>query len=142
MVAVPDKLKTKAVSLAAGSSRMAQNGKRRDRFAKITGIRFARVLRSLVRDRAYQTIIDWTKDLVAGPDGRREARLTAAAVSQQDVLRAQPETDRLDEKGSSTLRRQSKSPSRPRHICNNRRLGPEAVRRTRRSPHTSAESSR
>jgi len=101
MVPFPDKLKTKAV-IASREVQMAQT--------EVDAI--AREITESVRLAYYEVwfatrainIIDETKDLVADLTDVAEARYRSGG-SQQDVLRAQLETDRLDEK-LITLRRQ------------------------------------
>ena len=94
MVPFPDKLKTKAV-IASREVQIAQTA--------VDAI--AREITESVRLAYYEvwfatraiTIIEETKDLVADLTDVAEARYRSGG-SQQDVLRAQLETDRLDEK--------------------------------------------
>jgi len=101
MVPFPDKLKTKAV-IASREVQIAQT--------EVDAI--AREITESVRLAYYEvwfatraiTIIEETKDLVADLTDVAEARYRSGG-SQQDVLRAQLETDRLDDQ-LITLRRQ------------------------------------
>ncbi|EGF27289.1 TolC family protein [Rhodopirellula sp. JC740] len=100
-VPFPDKLKTKAI-IASREVQIAQT--------EVDGI--AREITESVRLAYYEVwfatraiaIIEETKDLVADLTDVAEARYRSGG-SQQDVLRAQLETDRLDEQ-LITLRRQ------------------------------------
>ncbi|WP_436715512.1 TolC family protein [Roseiconus lacunae] len=100
-VPFPDKLKTKAI-IASREVQIAQT--------EVDGI--AREITESVRLAYYEVwfatraiaIIEETKDLVADLTNVAEARYRSGG-SQQDVLRAQLETDRLDEQ-LITLRRQ------------------------------------